>query len=47
MKELLNEINLLFSSVFLKIFLIFSSEVTLIRDQVRINVIAYDPISLI
>jgi len=40
---MLNEINLLFSSVFLTILQIFSLEVTLIRDQVLINVGAYGP----
>jgi len=40
---ILNEIHLLFSSVFLAILQIFSPEVTLIRDQGCINVSAYDP----
>jgi len=43
MKEL-NEIDLRFSSVFLTIFQIFSPEVTLICDQVLINVGTYDPL---
>jgi len=33
----------LFGSIFLTILQIFSHEVTLIRDQVLINVVAYDP----
>jgi len=36
-----NEIDILFSLVFLTILLIFSPEVTLIRDQVLINVNVY------
>jgi len=38
----MNSLDLLFSSVFLTILQIFCSEVTLIRDQVWINVGAYD-----
>jgi len=41
----LNEIDLLFSSVFLTILQIFCPEVTLIRDQLLINVDAYDPMN--
>jgi len=38
-----NEIDLLYSSVFLTILKIFSPEVMLIRDWILINVGAYDP----